>query len=172
FKGVDLLIDVAKILPEVQFVFAGGSQEKVEIYRQRAREKYVKNVTFLGYILHERLPSLFQAADVLAHPHCSGKAATFTSPLKLFEYMASGTPIVATEIVSLMEFKSSGAIAGWCEPDNPTKFAQCLQQVLNNYPRKVEGYRDNLNYVSQFSWENRIATILSCVKEQMRPQNL
>ncbi len=164
FKGVDLLIDVAKILPEVQFVFAGGSQAKVEIYRQRARDKQVKNVTFLGYILHEQLPSLLQAADALAHPHCSGKSATFTSPLKLFEYMASGVPIVATEIISLREFKFSGAIAGWCEPDNPAQFAHCLQQVLDNYPRKVAGYRNSIDFVCQFSWENRITKIMSYVE--------
>jgi len=170
FKGVDLLIDVAKILPKIQFIFAGGDRSQVQFYKQLARQKNIKNVTFLGYILHDRLQSLLQAADVLAHPHCSGNAATFTSPLKLFEYMASGTPIVATEIISLMEFKSSGAIAGWCEPDNPAQFAQCLQQVLNNYPRKVEGYTDNLDFVSQFSWENRIDKIMSHVEEKMRPQ--
>jgi len=87
FKGVDLLIDVAKILPKIQFIFAGGDRSQVQFYKQLARQKNIKNVTFLGYILHDRLQSLLQAADVLAHPHCSGNAATFTSPLKLFEYM-------------------------------------------------------------------------------------
>lgn len=172
FKGIDLLIDVAKELSQIQFVFAGGNESQVTAYRQLANEKQVKNVTFLGYIQHEQLSSLLQAADVLAHPHCSGKAATFTSPLKLFDYMASGTPIVATEIPPLMEFKSSNAIAGWCEPDNPTQFAQCLQQVLASHPRKLEGYTDNIDFVRQFSWENRIAKILSHVDEAMRPQML
>lgn len=172
FKGIDLLIDVAKELPEVQFVFAGGSSSEVEAYQQLTKEKQVKNVTFLGYVQQEHLPGLLQAADVLAHPHCSGEAASFTSPLKLFDYMASGTPIVATEIPPLMEFKSSGAIAGWCEPDNPVKFAECLQQVLATHPRKVEGYTDNLEFVRQFSWENRIAKILNHVEESMRPQLL
>ncbi|NEO32917.1 MAG: glycosyltransferase [Symploca sp. SIO3C6] len=172
FKGVDLLIEVARELPEVQFVFAGGNESQVEAYRQQARQQQANNVTFLGYIKHEQLPALLQAADILAHPHCSGEAASFTSPLKLFEYMASGTPIVATEIPPLAEFRSSGAIAGWCEPDNPTQFTQCLQQVLTTHPRKVEGYTDNLEFASQFSWENRMAKIFSCVKEEMRPQLL
>lgn len=169
FKGVDLLIDVAKELSEIQFVFAGGNESQVNAYKQLANEKQVKNVTFLGYIQHEQLCSLLQAADILAHPHCSGQAATFTSPLKLFEYMASGTPIVATEIPPLMEFKSSNAIAGWCEPDNPTQLAQCFQQVLASHPRKVEGYTDTIDFVRQFSWENRTAKIFSHVDEAMRP---
>lgn len=172
FKGVDLLIQVAKDLPQIQFVFAGGKESQIQSYRQLATEKQVENVTFLGHVQHEQLPSLLQAADILAHPHCSGQAATFTSPLKLFEYMSSGTPIVATEIPPLLEFKSCKAIAGWCDPDNPTQFAQCLQQVLETHPRKVEGYTDNLEFVRQFSWESRTEKILSYVDAKMRPELL
>jgi glycosyltransferase involved in cell wall biosynthesis len=169
FKGIDLLIDVAKELPQVQVVMAGGNESQVEAYRQLAREKQAPNVKFLGYLPQKQLSSLLQAADILAHPHLSGKAATFTSPLKLFDYMASGTPIVSTEIPPLLEFKSSKAIAGWCEPDNPRQFAQCLLQVLETHPRKVGGYTDNLDFVKQFSWESRIAKILSYVEESRRP---
>lgn len=172
FKGVDLLIQVANDLPTIQFVFAGGNESQVKAYEQLAREKSIRNVTFLGHLEQAQLASLLQAADILAHPHCSGAAATFTSPMKLFDYMASGVPIVATEIPSMMEFKPSKAIAGWCEPDNPTQFAQCLQQVLATHPRKLEGYTDNIDFVRQFSWENRITQILSHVDEAMRPQML
>ncbi|NEO66149.1 MAG: glycosyltransferase, partial [Moorea sp. SIO4G2] len=169
FKGVNLLVDVAKELPQIQFVFAGGNQAQVQSYQQLAKEKQANNVTFLGYIPHQQLPSLLQAADVLAHPHCSGEAASFTSPLKLFEYMASGTPIVATEIPPLMEFKSSSAIAGWCQPDNPAQLTRCLQQVLETYPRNVNGYAAQIEWGSQFSWENRMAKIMSNVAEYMHP---
>ena len=119
--------------------------------------------------MHNELASLLQAADVLAHPHCSGKAATFTSPLKLFDYFASGTPIVATEIPSLVEFQDTQSITAWCEPDNPSKFAECLKQVLETHPRKVEGYPDSIEFVKQFSWENRAAKILSYVDESLLP---
>lgn len=169
FKGVDLLIDVAKQLPEIQFAIAGGNESQVQSYQHLAREKQTENVTFLGYLPQNELASLLQAADILAHPHCAGKEASFTSPLKLFDYMASGTPIVATEILPLMEFKTSKAVAAWCEPDNPIQFAQCLQQVLQTHPRKIEGYADNMDFVQQFSCENRISKILSYVEESKRP---
>lgn len=169
FKGVDLLIDVAKQLPEIQFAIAGGNESQVKYYQQLAREKQTENVTFLGHLPQNELASLLQAADILAHPHCAGKEATFTSPLKLFDYMASGTPIVATEIPPLMEFKTAKAVAAWCEPDNPIQFAQCLQQVWQTHPRKIEGYADSMDFVQQFSCENRISKILSYVEESMRP---
>ncbi|WP_414570348.1 glycosyltransferase family 4 protein [Nostoc sp. CCY 9925] len=169
FKGIDVLIDVAQEMPNVQFVCAGGKPIEVEHYQQLIQEKQVHNIKFLGYILHHELASLLQAADVLAHPHCSGKAATFTSPLKLFDYFASGTPIVATEIPSLTEFQNTQAIAAWCEPDNPNKFAESLKRVLETHPRKIEGYPDSIEFVKQFSWENRAAKILSYVDESLLP---
>ena len=170
FKGIDLLIEVAKELPQIQFGFAGGNESQVQAYQQMSREKQVQNVTFLGYLPQNQLSSLLQAADIFGRPHCAGKEASFTSPLKLFDYMASGIPIVATEIPPLMEFKSSPAVAGWCEADNPKAFAQSLEQVLLTHPRRVEGYTDNMEFVQQFSCENRIAKILSYVEDSLRPE--
>lgn len=164
YKGVNLLIDVAKQLPQIQFALTGGTEKQVEGYRQQAREKQVENMNFLGWILpRSRLISLLQAADILAHPHCSGREANFTNPVKFFQYMASGTPIVATEIPPLIPFKSSPMAAAWCPPDNPTAFAQCIAQVLQIYPRKIEGYGQNMEFSRQFSWEERSAKILNYV---------
>ncbi|MBW4660511.1 MAG: glycosyltransferase family 4 protein [Drouetiella hepatica Uher 2000/2452] len=169
FKGVDLLIEVAKALPDVQFVFAGGDEAQVAAYRTLCQQQQVFNAKFLGYVLHQDLASLLQAADVLVHPHCLGKAATFTSPLKFFDYMASGTPIVSTEIPSLMEFKLAGVVAGWCEADRAIALAATLQRVLESHPRRSEGYSDSMAFVQQFSWENRIIKILSHVKDSLKP---
>ncbi|MEC4818721.1 MAG: glycosyltransferase [Scytonema sp. PMC 1069.18] len=170
FKGIELLIDAAKELPEIQFAVTGGTELQVQKYQQQALEKGVENMKFLGWILpRERLISLFQAADVLAHPHLSGKEADFTNPVKFFQYMASGTPIAVTEIPPLMEFKNTPLVACWCEPDNPQKFAESIRAVLERYPRKLEGYGDSINYARQFSWENRATKILRYVDESFLP---
>ncbi|MEM9923592.1 MAG: glycosyltransferase family 4 protein [Cyanobacteria bacterium P01_D01_bin.50] len=169
FKGIDILIEVAKELPHVQFACAGGKDKQVKIYQKLAQERQVDNISFIGFILQQELASLLQAADILAHPHCSGKAATFTSPLKLFDYFASGTPIVATKIPSLREFENTKAITAWCEPDNSTQFTASIARVLETHPRKIEGYSDSIEFVRQFSWENRAAKILSYVDESLHP---
>lgn len=169
FKGIDILIEVAKQLPHVEFVCAGGKEKQVKHYQQLAKEKQVDNINFLGFILQQELASLLQAADILAHPHCSGNAATFTSPLKLFDYFASGTPIVATTIPSLTEFENTKAIAAWCQPDNPTEFTTSILRVLETHPRKIQGYSDSIDFIKQFSWENRAAKILSYVDPSLHP---
>ena len=121
------------------------------------------NVIFLGYLQHEQLPSLLQAADILAHPHCSGEAATFTSPLKFFEYLASGTPIVATEIPPLLEFKKANIVAAWSETDNPHAYATALNKALKSHPRQEKGYIKQINFARQFSWESRVKKIIEKV---------
>ncbi|MEP0909927.1 glycosyltransferase [Leptolyngbya sp. GB1-A1] len=172
FKGVDLLLEVAKEMPQVRFAFAGGSEAKVQSYQQRSIELGLQNVTFLGYVLHDQLASLLQAADVLLHPHRSGEEASFTSPLKFFDYLASGTPIVATEIPPLRLFQLAGIIAGWCAPDCPFALVNCIAHTLAVYPRKLEGYAHSINFVQQFSWENRIEKILSHVDKAFQPNLL
>jgi glycosyltransferase involved in cell wall biosynthesis len=162
FKGIDLLIDVAKELPNIQFALTGGTDEQVQAYRQLAADKQVNNIDFLGWILpRSRLVSILQAADILAHPHCSGKSADFTNPVKFFQYIAAGTPMVVTEIEPLKEFKSSPMIATWCEPDNPSAFAQAILRTLEQYPRKDSGYGENIEYSRQFTWEKRTEKFLN-----------
>ncbi|MGK7936930.1 MAG: glycosyltransferase [Xenococcaceae cyanobacterium] len=164
FKGVDLLLEVAQKLPNIQFVFAGGNDSQLERYREIIKRTQIDNTTFLGYLPHEQLPSLLQAADILAHPHCSGEAATFTSPLKFFEYLASGTPIVATKIPPLLEFKQTDIVAAWCETDNPTAYANALKRALETHPYKANGYVQQIDFARQFSWENRMKKIMNHLK--------
>jgi glycosyltransferase involved in cell wall biosynthesis len=160
FKGVDLLLDVAARMPEIQFAIAGGNSEQVQAYQQQVQAKQLQNVTLLGYVQHRDLPSLLQAADVLAHPHCSGEASTFTSPLKFFDYLASGVPIAATEIPPLREFQAEPMIAQWCPPDDPIAFAALIRQTIATYPRKPDGYTHGGTLMQRYSWEHRIETIL------------
>ena len=115
------------------------------------------------YLPHNDLASLLQAGNVLVYPHLAGEAANFTSPMKLFDYIAAGKPIVATTIPPLEEFKSSPLVAGWCEPNNPQAFADSLRQVLATYPQwKIEHIHDE-ELVQQFSWEYRIEKLLTKV---------
>lgn len=169
FKGIDITIEIANQFPEVRFVMAGGPETQVEVYQNITRDRQLNNVYCIGYLEQSQLASLLQAADILLYPHLSGEAANFTSPMKLFDYIASGVPIVATRIPPLKEFQDLEVVAAWCEPDNPHDLAQSIRQVLERYPRPAGGYSNNADRVRQFSWENRILKTLDQVDEVFRP---
>lgn len=170
FKGIDLLIEIAPKLSEIKFALAGGTETQRQIYQERLWQQQVTNVTLVGYLQHDRLASLLQAANVLVYPHLSGEAASFTSPMKLFDYIAAGNPIVATRIPPLREFEATPLVDGWCEPDNPAEFARCLQAVLQQYPTWSPSHIRDRALVEQFSWENRIAQTLERVDAAVRPR--
>ncbi|NJL44600.1 MAG: glycosyltransferase [Leptolyngbyaceae cyanobacterium SM2_3_12] len=170
FKGVDLLLGIADQFPEVKFVLAGGPEAQHNHYAQRVRELNLGNVELTGFLAQRDLAYLLQAADALAHPHLLGQAATFTSPLKLFDYLAAGPPIVATRIPSLEQWLLARWIAAWCEPNQPQAFAASLRQVLDSQTRPSAGFTPDLAAMGDFSWEARIQKILSLVEAQYRPE--
>jgi glycosyltransferase involved in cell wall biosynthesis len=164
FKGIDLLLDIAPSQPDVLFALAGGSDTRLQEYQEKIQERQIENVILLGFLQQEQLASLLQASDALLYPHLSGEAASWTSPMKLFDYIAAGKPIVSTQISSLQEFRTSPLIAAWCEPDRPTAFAQALRQTLEQYPQwEIESIHPP-GLIQEYSWENRIAKILQRIE--------
>jgi glycosyltransferase involved in cell wall biosynthesis len=87
----------------------------------------------------------------------------YTNPVKFFQYLASGTPIAATDLPFLEEFINKNLALAVCKPDSVDEFAECLSEALSKYPRKPEGYPENINLSRQFTWEKRMERILALV---------
>jgi glycosyltransferase involved in cell wall biosynthesis len=93
YQGVDLLIDAAALVPEAQFVFMGGETADVERAAARAKASGARCV-FAGKRPPEELPRFLAITDVLASPRSQG----VNTPFKIYTYLASGKPLVATRI--------------------------------------------------------------------------
>jgi glycosyltransferase involved in cell wall biosynthesis len=90
YQGVDLLRSAAALVPEAQFVFMGGEPAQVEA----ARKLSPANCVFAGKRPPIELPSFLGLADVLVSPRVSG----VNTPFKIYTYLASGKPLVATRL--------------------------------------------------------------------------
>ena len=132
WKGVDVLIDAARSLPEVQFLIAGGMPADVE--RTRAHAEGLSNVRIDGYQSPARVPLYLAAADLAALPNRSQPeiSAKYTSPLKAFEYMASGLPIVASDLPSLREVLGEDPLTRFARADDPAALAEAISAHLSS----------------------------------------
>jgi len=161
-KGVDTLVRAASLVPEVLFLIVGGQERDIRWLQGLATNSGARNIFFVGHVA-PKVSRLYQVAgDLLVVPQ-SGKSlwsSRYTSPLKLFEYMASGRPIVATAVPCLMEVVEHGRTAWLVRPDDPHALAQGIKHVLENKELSEHLAKHALAFVKKFSWVCRAESIL------------
>lgn len=130
WKGVETLAEAAKfLLPETRVYFVGGTDKDIGDFK--ARFGNVSNIIIVGHRLHTEMPLWQKAADVVVVPNTAKEAISKydTSPMKIFEYMASRTPIVATDLPSIREILNN-INAMIVPPDGPERMAQGIETLL------------------------------------------
>lgn len=161
WKGVDTLALAAQKLPEdFKVIFVGGTDKDVSAFK----EKYGKEskISIVGFRSHEEMPLWQKAADVLVLPNTAKEkiSAYYTSPMKLYEYMASRRPIVASDIPSIREIVDEKS-AFLVNPDDPIALAQTIEnavlvpQIGDNLAE--EAYKKVLSH----TWDKRAERIVS-----------
>lgn len=90
----DLILDAAACLPNLAFVFVGAGSQ-LEYIRQRVSNENLANVILMGTLPHMAMPAVWAAADVCIIAMRDSSLAGGTRPAKMYEAMATGTPIVA-----------------------------------------------------------------------------
>jgi glycosyltransferase involved in cell wall biosynthesis len=173
WKGVQVLARAAKFLDkDTLIVFVGGTKKDEQDFKIENKE--LDNILILGHQPHLKIPYYLKAADVLVLPNSadvlvlpnSGKkeiSQYWTSPMKMFEYMASQRPIVASDLPSIREIlNENNAIL--VQPDNPEALAEGIKGILQNsdFADKIskQAYED----VQQYTWQTRTERILKFVK--------
>ena len=116
-KGLGLVIEAARLLPEILFVLVGSAGDgPIE-----AASRDADNIRIVKWQSSETLARIIFAADVLLIPPSGAPLAVFGStvlPLKLFSYMASGRPILAGDTADVREVLRHGDNAFLCRPDS------------------------------------------------------
>jgi glycosyltransferase involved in cell wall biosynthesis len=97
YQGVDLLLDALALVPHVQLLLMGGSPADVARMKAEARSRGIgERSVFSGQRPPSELPAFFALADVLVSPRARGQ----NTPFKVYSYLASGKPLVATRIAT------------------------------------------------------------------------
>lgn len=158
WKGSNVFFDAARFFPpDVVAVVIGGEKDQVEVLRQKYPE-----IIFLGYRPYRELQHNQSAGDVLVLPNTGKEAISklFTSPLKLFSYMASGRPIVASDLQSVREILNDD-LCFFVRPDDPQALAYGIIEACNESSEVAQKAIRAKKLVVQYDWRNRAERIIS-----------
>jgi glycosyltransferase involved in cell wall biosynthesis len=166
WKGVDILLELAKYLPEDQVVyFVGGTNEDIADFKNKKDKLGIgDNVIIAGRKPHDEIPLWQRAADVLVLPNTAKEEASKyeTSPVKLFEYMASGTPMVASDLPSIRNVVNENMV-WFFEADNAGNLSQVIQESMNNEKESRDKAVNAKKEVKKYTWENRSRSIINFI---------
>ena len=125
YQGVDLLVDAAALVPEAQFVFMGGEPAEIERLRARAQAAGAGDrCRFAGKRPPAELPAFLALAGVVASPRRKG----VNTPFKVYTYLASGRPLLATRIFSHTQILDE--TSAWLVDASPDAIAAGIRAVL------------------------------------------
>lgn len=164
WKGVDVLAQAANYLSDDSLVvFVGGVDTDVARFKKQYGDQ--QRIKIIGHVPPTKIPAYLHAADVLVAPNSAQNDASrlYTSPLKLFEYMASGRPIIASNIPSLREILTPD-MAELVESDDPEALARAIIAVLADPARSAQRVAQAYQHVQKYSWQRRAEQIIKHIK--------
>jgi glycosyltransferase involved in cell wall biosynthesis len=163
WKGVDLVVEIVAALADTRGLIIGGHEAEPDLARldQLARDLDCRSrVTFTGLLAPGEARRRLQDAHVLVLPNPRSAISTeFTSPLKLFEYMASGRPIVASDLPSIREVLTDGYNALLVEAGNPQALIDGVRRIKEDTALAERLATQALEDVHGFTWERRAARL-------------
>jgi len=159
-KGINLILKAAPSLKDVFFVIIGGKDTEIEKFKRDASD----NVLFFGRKSHQEIPFYIKAADLLILPLTKElRYWQYSSPLKLFEYMASGIPILASNIGSITELlneKNSFLF----NPEDLNDLIDKIKFARENKKEREMKANNAFRDVKNYTWQKRVNKILGFIK--------
>jgi glycosyltransferase involved in cell wall biosynthesis len=175
-KGIPELIQAMARLVSLNgaqplLLSVGGPMSRVPAYLKIAQQSGLPEqcIQFVDRVPNREVVCWISACDVVTIPWpWTEFSAYFTSPLKLFEYMASGVPIVASDLPSIREILRHGENAWLVTPGDPEALAEGIQHVLSHSTSAKEMSEQALRDVQRHAWQSRASAILDRIGEASR----
>jgi len=166
-RGMDILFGLAEFFPQVNFLWAGGRDKDVASWKKYLEQAGIRNVALTGFIENQDLPLYQAAGEVLLMPYereisgsSGGNSVDICSPMKMFDYLAVGRVILASDLPVLHEVLNVGN-AILCPPEALSGWQQALANVLADpiHCQQLAGQArsDSVRY----SWQERARRALS-----------
>jgi glycosyltransferase involved in cell wall biosynthesis len=168
WKGVDTILVAAKKNKqnEIAFLLIGGTEKDIQIYQGKIKRSNLNNIILIGHKKKEEIPSLMKISDILLLPNAKStdESVKYTSPIKMFEYMASKRPIIASDLPSIREVLNEKN-ALFFSSGNADELLECINRLCSDgelvKSLSEQAYID----VRRYTWEKRAERISNYIKK-------
>lgn len=156
WKGTDFLIKCAMIDKQNEYILVGGSQDDIQRLKNSIELTKTTNIKLFSKTNRIELQKYIKMADILVLPNLDTEKNKWTSPIKLFEYMASKRIIMASKISAFDRVLNQDNCI-FFKPNSTNDFIRKLKNIneLNKSKIISTAYKD----VKKFTWENRAIRI-------------
>ena len=165
-RGIELIIEIAKILKKINFTLYGLRNSEIDNFIS-----IPKNVKIFKFIKYSKVPQLLLKSDLLLMPYSleyvgissnkkSINIGKYTSPLKMFEYLASGTPLMASNLPVLKEILQDNRNSIIVKDNNPYNWADKIIKLQNNIKLRKIISKNAIKTASKNTWNIRAKKIL------------
>lgn len=166
WHGIDILVDSFRKIaedPVYHLLVVGDGPMRKRFYE--LEQKFPERVTFMGGIGHNDIPKYIDAMDICVAPYPKLENFYF-SPLKVYEYMARGKAIIASDIGQISKLIQHGK-TGWLVPaGDASSVIKAVKRLSRNQTlRKKLGEKAFEDVLKNHTWKHRAAYFLNFIKE-------
>lgn len=163
--GIDMLLEAFSMLNENRndLIYLNlVCRETNEYVKPYMNEPWLKIYT--GYS-GEKLKDIYLDSDFAVIPRKREEYTDFAVPVKLYEYISYGLPIISTNCIETAKVINSYNI-GLCCDDNAQALKQSVEEMYDNYTQKIDLYKNNIKKaISENLWSTRVDYIEKTLKE-------
>lgn len=170
WKGVDTLVEAVARVHEAQLLLVGGDKDNLPRIVALAQQRAPGRVHITGQVPHQAVPFHLAAADVIALPNTAREpiSARYTSPLKLFEALASRRAIVASDIPSLREVLRHDQNAWLVAPDDVDALEAGLRLLIADPSRRERLAVQARSEAGAYDWRERGRRVADFLRQRLR----
>ena len=162
WKGVQDLVAAAGLLPDCRVTLIGGSPERIREYQKQV-PAHGAEVVFAGHLPHTETLKALSAACIAVLPNRAEPNSLWSSPLKLFEYMAAGCAVVAADLPSVREVLAEDE-AVWAAPGDPEALAAGIRRLVK-HPEQARRMGERLRERARnYTWEARTEKLVAIMR--------
>ena len=146
--------------PDARLLLVGDGEHRPAAARLAAELGLAGSARFVGAVPHAEVPRVLAAADIAVAPYPEMRQTMWFSPLKLFEYMASGLPIVATAVGQIAEVIRPGGNGLLVPPGDELALAAALESLVADRELRTRlGQQAREDAVRERSWDHYVARL-------------